>query len=120
VTPISNYTVNVLNDASGTGLYVFCGRDAAAGQTFAVQAFYPATNTAVQLPPADNYPGPTSCSSALNVVVNNKVYVAGGFNGTATASRPGLRPDGAIRQPLDPAHQRRPRPGAGLHHGRRG
>ena len=84
-TPISNYTVNVLNDASGTGLYVFCGRDAAAGQTFAVQAFYPATNTAVQLPPADNYPGPTSCSSALNIVVNNKVYVAGGFNGTANS-----------------------------------
>jgi len=85
VTPISNYTVNVLNDANGTGLYVFCGRDAAAGQTFGVQAFYPATNTAVQLPPADNYPGPTSCSSALNVVINNKVYVAGGFDGTANS-----------------------------------
>ena len=86
VTPISNYTINVLNDATGDGLYVFCGRDAAGGQTFAVQVYYPATNTAVQLPPADNYPGPVSCSSALNVVVNNKVYVAGGFDGTANSS----------------------------------
>jgi len=84
-TPISNYTINPLTDATGLGLYVFCGRDAAAGQTFGVQAYYPATNTVAQLPPADNYPGPTSCSSALNVVVNNKVYLAGGFDGTANS-----------------------------------
>lgn len=80
--PISNYTVNVLTDSTGVGLYTFCGRDSAGGQSFAVQTYYPATNTAVALPAADNYPGPTSCSSALNVVVDNKVYVAGGFNGT--------------------------------------
>ena len=80
VIPISNYTVNVLTDSTGLGLYVFCGRDAAGGQSLAVQAYYPATNTAVQLPTADNFPGPMPCSGGLNVVVNNKVYVAGGLD----------------------------------------
>jgi hypothetical protein len=80
VTPISNYVVNVLTDATGTGLYVFCGRNSAGGQNLSVQAYYPASNTAVQLGAADNFPGALTCTSALNVVVNNKVYVAGGLD----------------------------------------
>ncbi|HSL19745.1 MAG TPA: hypothetical protein VLB51_17700 [Methylomirabilota bacterium] len=84
VTPISNYTVNVLTDATGEGLYVFCGRNSAGGQNPGVQVYYPASNTAVQLPAADNFPGSLSCTSALNVVVGNKVYVAGGLD-TAVA-----------------------------------
>ncbi len=79
-TPISNYAANVLSDATGTGLYVFCGRDSAGAQTRAVQVYYPATNTAVQLTAADNYPGSVSCSAGLNVVVGNRVYVAGGLD----------------------------------------
>jgi hypothetical protein len=83
-TPISNYTINVLTDSTGTGFYVLGGRPDAGGITHVVQVYYPATNTAVQLPPADDFPGDAthSCTSGLNVVVDNKVYVAGGFNAT--------------------------------------
>jgi hypothetical protein len=82
--PISNYVVNPLQDATGIGFYTFCGRTAAGAQTFATQVFYPATGTTAQLTAADNYPGDGThtCSAALNVVYNNKVYVAGGFNST--------------------------------------
>jgi hypothetical protein len=81
-TPISNYTINVLTDATGTGFYTLGGRPAAGGITHGVQVYYPATNMAVQLPPADDFPGDAthSCTSALNAVVDNRVWVAGGFN----------------------------------------
>ncbi len=87
--PISNYTINVLNDATGEGYYVFCGRPSAGGVVTSVQVYYPATNTVIQLPPADDFPGDAthSCSSALNAVVNNKVYMAGGFNATAMSEQ---------------------------------
>jgi len=83
--PISNYTVNQLTDATGLGFYVFGGRDSAGVQTFGVQVFYPATNTVAQLPAPDNYPGPIACGAGLNAVVNNKAYIAGGFDGVANA-----------------------------------
>ncbi len=83
--PISNYTINQLTDSLGLGFYVFGGRDSAGVQTFGVQVFYPATNAVMQLPAADNYPGPIACGAGLNAVVNNKAYIAGGFDGTANA-----------------------------------
>jgi len=84
-TPISNYDVNLLQDAAGAwGLFVFCGRTGAGGQNLAPQIYYPDANTAVQLGAEDNYPGTEStCSSALNAIWGNKVYLAGGFNATA-------------------------------------
>ncbi len=85
--PISNYTANVLTDGTGTGFYTIGGRTAAGTQTFVVQAYYPASNTAVQLPAADNYPGAVAPGGALSVVLNNKVYVAGGFDGTANSNQ---------------------------------
>lgn len=79
--PISNYKMNLLQDGSGNwGFYTFCGRPAGGGITGAVQVYYPDTNTAVQLPAADDYPGTGSCTSGLNVVYDNKAYVAGGFD----------------------------------------
>ena len=83
--PISNYTVNQLTDPLGLGFYVFGGRDSAGTQTFGVQVFYPATSAVMQLPAADNYPGPIACGAGLNAVVNNKAYIAGGFDGNANA-----------------------------------
>lgn len=82
--PISNYTVNVLTDATGTGFYTFCGRTNAGTQNFVTQVYYPATGTTAQLTAADNYPGDatTTCSASLSVVHNNKAYLAGGFDGT--------------------------------------
>jgi subtilisin family serine protease len=81
VTPISNYTMNLLQDGAGAwGFYTLCGRPAAGGITTAVQIYYPDANTAVQLDPADNFPEAGGCTSALNVVLDNKVYVAGGFD----------------------------------------
>lgn len=83
VTPISNYTMNLLYDGNGDwGFYVLCGRPDAGGVIATVQVYYPETNTPVQLDPADNFPGLGSCTSALNVVYENKVYLAGGFDGT--------------------------------------
>ncbi|MFU8772550.1 MAG: hypothetical protein ACNA8H_09040, partial [Anaerolineales bacterium] len=87
ITPISNYTMNLLQDASGDwGFYVFCGRPAPGGVTPVVQVYYPETNTVVQLDSEDNFPGSFSCTSALNVVYNNKVYLAGGFDGTVNSA----------------------------------
>jgi subtilisin family serine protease len=84
VTPISNYTMNLLQDGAGDwGFYVLCGRPAAGGIIASVQVYYPDTNTVVQLDPGDDYPGSVSCTSGLNVVYDNKVYVAGGFDATA-------------------------------------
>ncbi|MBN1955442.1 MAG: S8 family serine peptidase [Anaerolineae bacterium] len=81
VTPVSNYAMNLLQDGSGDwGFYIFGGRPTGGGVTDAVQVYYPDTNTAVQLDPADNYPGSGSCTSAMNAVHGNLAYLAGGFD----------------------------------------
>jgi len=84
VTPVSNYTMNLVEDTIDWGFYIFCGNQGGI-QSKSVQIYYPSTMTAIQLGPEDNYPGSGSCTSALNVVYNNKVYIAGGFN-------PGIAP----------------------------
>ena len=77
---VSNYTINILEDANGMGLYIFCGRNNAGLVVDSVQIYYPDTNTTTQLGPEDDYPGSGTCTSAMNVVHNNKVYVAGGLD----------------------------------------
>ncbi len=76
--PISNYSVNLVNNGTTDVLCTFGGRDSAGAQTLAVQCYDPVANTAAQvatLPVAyDGYvPG-------AQVVVDNMVYVFGGFN----------------------------------------
>ena len=81
-TPISNYTVNLVNDGAKDILCTFGGRDAAGATTLNVQCYDPLTNTAevvTTLPAA--YSGFTP---GAQVVYNNKVYVFGGFRNTAS------------------------------------
>lgn len=100
VTPISNYTMNLLQDESGNwGFYVFCGRMATGVNTLAVQVYYPDTNTVMQLSGADDFPG-TTCTSGLNAVYDNKVYVAGGFDGTNNGG------ESAVFDPMAPVGSR--------------
>jgi len=79
---ISNYTIAVLKDANGTGLYTFGGRTAAGESGTQVQVFYPSTGTA-QVLASDPWPGttPSACVSLPSTgvtVYKNKAYVAGG------------------------------------------
>jgi hypothetical protein len=81
-TPLSNYSVAVLTDNKGTGLYQFGGRDANGQIITTVQAYYPATNSTKSFL-GDPWPGktPSACVSlpAMGVaVVANKAYVLGG------------------------------------------
>ncbi len=80
ITPVSNYTINVLEDNNRLGFYIFCGRDSAGIDVNVVQVYYPDSNTVVQLGPEDNFPRRGSCMAGLNAVYKNKVYVAGGFD----------------------------------------
>lgn len=82
-TPVSNYSIAKLTDASGTGLYLFGGRDVNGLCTTAVQAYYPDTNTtasfgsdawAGQVAGALIFPGGVEVSG-------NKAYAWGGFCG---------------------------------------
>ncbi len=77
-TPISNYTINLVNNGSADVLCTFGGRDSAGGSTLNVQCYNPATNTAsvvTNLPAAWTGYGPYA-----QVVVDNMVYIFGGFN----------------------------------------
>lgn len=81
--PVSNYTVALLQDANGWGLYVFGGRDGTGVNTQAVQAYYPATNTVVNYGATDPWNGRTA-SNCLPfpggvAVFGNKAYVFGGY-----------------------------------------
>ena len=82
--PVSNYTIAVLKDKTGTGLYVFGGRDNDGASVNTVQVFYPKTGKASVLK-KDKFPGktPSDCISlpATGVaVVSNKAYVLGGMS----------------------------------------
>jgi PKD repeat protein len=84
-TPVSNYQVVRIDDdnsGNGPGFYIVGGRNAAGGQSTAVQVYYPETNTTSTIasdpwPPAGNphFPGGV-------VSTNNKIYAFGGFDAT--------------------------------------
>jgi len=76
--PISNYTVNLVNNGTYDLLCTFGGRDSSGAQTLAVQCYNPVLNTASQvatLPSAY-----TGYVPGAQVVYNNRVYIFGGFN----------------------------------------
>jgi Subtilase family/PKD domain/Carboxypeptidase regulatory-like domain/Kelch motif len=79
--PISNYTINLVNNGSADVLCTFGGRGAAGTSILNVQCYNPLTNVATSvgnLPAA--YTGYTPGGQA---VVDNMVYVFGGFNSLA-------------------------------------
>jgi Kelch motif len=82
--PVSNYTIAVLKDNTGTGLYVFGGRDNDGASINTVQVFYPKTGKASVLK-TDPFPGktPSDCIAIPSTgvaVVGNKAYVLGGMS----------------------------------------
>lgn len=83
-TPVSNYNISVLKDKTGTGLYIFGGRDANGDIVTDTQVYYPASNTAKEIK-TDPWPGttPSACVSlpATGVAtVGNVAYVMGGMS----------------------------------------
>ena len=77
-TPISNYTVNLVNNGTADVLCTFGGRIATGATTQDVQCYNPNTNIAsvvAQLPVAW-----TGYTPGAQVVVDNMVYIFGGFN----------------------------------------
>ena len=86
--PISNYTANLVSDGDADLLCTFGGRPLAGGTTTEVQCYDPVVNAASvvgSLPPQYStwLPG-------AQVVVDNKVYVFGGFDPLATPSMTGV------------------------------
>lgn len=82
--PISNYTIAVLKDSTGTGLYTFGGRDAAGKILKTVQVYYPAKDKAIVVK-SDPWPGktPAGCVSLPGTgvaVVANTASVMGGMS----------------------------------------
>lgn len=86
--PVSNYTIAMLTDANGVGLYIFGGRDSAGACTGTVQVYYPDTNTTATIA-TDPWTGEVNPGERVFpggvAVVNNKAYAWGGFCGTTTA-----------------------------------
>ena len=80
-TPVSNYQVaEIPYDPSGqTAYYIIGGRTATGIYTTDVQVYYPNTNTATTLV-TDHFPGGAYNPGGV-VVVNDKIYVFGGFDG---------------------------------------
>lgn len=80
--PISNYTINLVNDGTKDLLCTFGGRPAGGGTTTEVQCYDPSANTAVVVSHL-----PTGYGTYLpgaQVVVDNVVYLFGGFDPNAS------------------------------------
>ena len=82
LTPISNYTVNLVNDGSDDLLCTLGGRDSSGGSTQNVQCYDPIGNSVSVV---GTLPGAYSgFVPGANVVYNNQVYIFGGFRTTAS------------------------------------
>lgn len=74
--PVSNYTLNILEDSTGRGIYLVGGRLADGSYSHAVQVYYPVTNTTVRLT-ADDWLAVQRIPGGV-VEHGNKLYVFGG------------------------------------------
>ena len=78
--PVSNYTANLVNDGTIDVLCTFGGRQADGTQTLNIQCYNPNTNTAAVV--ADLPGAWAGYVPGAQVVVDNMVYIFGGFNPT--------------------------------------
>lgn len=76
--PVSNYTVNLVNNGTDDVLCTFGGRGAAGTSTTTVQCYNPVTNTTSDI--GDLPAGYAGFTPGAQVVLNNMVYIFGGFN----------------------------------------
>jgi hypothetical protein len=76
--PVSNYTINLVNDGSADLLCIFGGRTASGASTMDVQCYDPNSNTASVVTSLPT--GYTNYTPGAQVVVENMVYIFGGFN----------------------------------------
>ena len=84
-TPVSNYQVVRIDDdgnGNGPGLYIVGGRTQSGVQSSAVQVYYPDDNTVATIA-TDPFPPAVPYSPGGVVSVADKIYVFGGFDGTA-------------------------------------
>lgn len=84
-TPVSNHVIALVPDdgqGNGPGLYIFGGRTGSGAQSNAVQVYYPTGNTVATIA-TDPYPASPLGSPGTVQYTNGKVYVIGGFTGTA-------------------------------------
>lgn len=77
--PVSNYTTNLLETSTATGLFTVGGRLGDGTLTRTVQYYNPKLNLAGELAAADDFPGAVPPGAALTAVVANRIYVAGGY-----------------------------------------
>ena len=88
---VSNYNANlILDDGTGRGpaVYVIGGydKDNTSANVGLVQRYYPQSNVSESLPPADNWPGLVggiTVGGMGTAVVNDQVYVFGGWQSTS-------------------------------------
>jgi subtilisin family serine protease len=77
-TPVSNYTISLVNDGIADLLCIFGGRQSDGSQTLNVQCYNPHANSASVV---SNLPVAwAGYTPGAEVVVDNKVYIFGGFN----------------------------------------
>jgi hypothetical protein len=111
--PISNYSVALLNDPTGPdslALYTVGGRDAGGTMTAALQVFYPISGLAMSLT-SDPYPGKLDgyvhFPAQGTAVVNNKLYVFGGYVPNPPKTTPPYNADSTyVYDPALPAGSR--------------
>ena len=76
--PISNYTISLVNNGADDVLCTFGGRDSNGTSTLTVQCYNPVSHTASDV--GDLPTAYTGYTPGAQVVVNNMVYIFGGFN----------------------------------------